>query len=201
MSCECVLHGMRAGGRSGAVGVLVISSSGSVIRLLDVCIGGRNCRIRHTCGKGRTVAGLGAGPSVNLVVLSVVVPRVSNLTIIERIEGSDRVPMLVLSTGASSLSGVRNLVRNTSSCIAGPFGPLRIVTHIGSLLHHDRRSIGGSRPSRVRVNPLVVGGSSRRIRAIANGSVRLATLRFNVLCLLTDRPGEMFSTSRVFRHI
>lgn len=187
---------------SSVDGVLVISSSERVISLLDVCYGGRKCSPVGTCSNISTFRGLRRGTSVRLVVLSIVVPGGSNVSMIERLQRrGGPVPVLVLDTGSTSVSGVRKLAANTSSCISGPFGPLRIVTHVGSLLHEAAVRTSTTRISSVRVNPLVVGGSSRRMGALGKGDVRLATLRFNVLRLLTDRPGHIFDTSRVFRHI
>lgn len=166
--------------------------------LLQLCLRGRGCRVVRTRGKGRTLRLLG-GRRISLYLLSVVVPRVSKCRILRRLHGADGVPIVVLSTGSTSSRGVLKLGLKTSSCLTGPFGPLRTMTHIGSGVHQfctlkaTRLSSGVLAIQSLRLSPrnYMLGGGKR--------PVRLASMRCQVVRLFVGRPKGIFAGRRVCR--
>lgn len=188
-------------GENGIVcGILIYSSSGTVLSSLRVCLGLRKCGIFGTRGKERTLGATRRG-SLRYVVLSVVVPSLSKLGTALGLQRDGGVPVVLLSTGDRSASGVANLSFKTSSCIAGPFGPLRLVTQMGSRVEHcislnDVR--GGS--DLVIAKKLTLSLSSGRV-ALSNRGIGLATARCNVLRCLVGGVNEILSAGRVCRTI
>lgn len=76
------------------------------------------------------------------MILSQVLPGVSKIDLYGGLHTRNRaVPVLVLATYNSGASVVRNLGTNTSSCIIGPFGFTRLITHVRTLLQHPRRTL------------------------------------------------------------
>lgn len=115
--------------------VLVIRSGGRVTIFVTSRIG-RLCGMRVTKGKTRTVALLG-GRDVRLVVDSIVVPIVSNFTLLGRMGARvrfDRVPIVLLATGGAVRSHLRNLRLKTSTCLSGPFSAGLLVTRVSGLV-------------------------------------------------------------------
>lgn len=153
-----------------------------------------------TCSKRRTLRVLHAG-GVSLVIVSIVVPGLSKVHTAFRTHGADDVPVVVLSTGARSTSGVLKLGIKTSSCIAGPFGPLRLITHIGSRLQHCAAlSDAPSNSTICRTNNLIVGSRLGGI-AMSKRRIGLAPVRCGVLLLLVGGGKGMFSVDRVCRRV
>lgn len=181
--------------------MLIMSSRGPVSSVVGFGLAGRNCSIFATFSNRRTLTRFtGINPSV--VLLSLVLPGVSNLRIYQRVHGADSIPVVVLATGSSRVSGILKLRLNTSSCIAGPFSGQRLITHMGTGLEErtspiitpPRRSSAG----RVGVNTLVV----RRSTCVISGHkmrVRLARHRFRLLRCLTGRVNRIVAQRRLLR--
>lgn len=111
--------------------VLIISSSRSVMQLVARDLGFRRFGAVRTCSKGGTFCCLGRG-GVSFIILSVVVPRVSNFRIYQGVEDRCGVPVLLLDTHDESVSGVVKLRVKTSSCVAGPFDVRRLASQVGT---------------------------------------------------------------------
>lgn len=202
-SRHLLVKGARFWEKVGVGGVLMMSSRGPVSSVVGFGLAGRNCSIRATCSNRRTLGRI-RRISPSLVVLSLVLPGVSNLRITHRIHGARSVPVVVIATGSTRVSGILNLRVNTSSCIAGPFSGHRLITHIGTGLEH-RTTITGTAPRRrgsssVRVNDLAVRPRTCIISG-GNRGVRLARHRFRLLCCLTGRVNRIVAHRRLLRAI
>lgn len=168
----------------------MMSSRGLVIGKLHFDLRRSKVRISYTCSKRRTLRGTGT-KRCSVVLLSLVLPGVSNLRMYRRVHRFSGIPVVVLATGKRSVSGVLNLRCKTSSCIAGPFGVLRIGTHVGTVVHHTNDGRSGRRGTgAIRIKRL--GLSYRKHHMfVSKGRVGLATGRFSILRLLMFGPGGM----------
>lgn len=103
--------------------------------------------------------------SFSLFVLSLVLPNVSNFRVYGEVHRGGGAPVLVISTGGSSVSGVEKLKLNTSSCIAGPFSPSRLITEMGTRLTECRHLVKDTAPrgSVIRVHNVGVSGATHHI--------------------------------------
>lgn len=169
-------------------GVLIISSRGLVMGKVQFDLRRRKVRISYTCSKRRTLR-CTEEYRCSLMLLSIVLPGLSNFRMYRRVHRFSSVPVIVLATGDRSVSGVLNLRCNTSSCVAGPFGVLRIGTEVGTVVHEATGH--GRRPTN---DPILIGkgvGVSYRKHHIfvKRHRVGLATGRFSILRLLTVGPG------------
>lgn len=122
------------------------------------------CHILATIGKIRTLGILGRR-AMGLIVSSVVVPRVSKLRLYRRLGSRlscDRVPVVLLATGAALRTGVRKVGLKTSMCVRGPFSIRCLGIYITGLLGGHRglqTSFIGS--PFIRANDVTVAGTSR----------------------------------------
>lgn len=147
----------------------------------------------------------GGRGSFSITVLSVVVPRISNLAIYGRLHGhSSSLNVVVLSTGARRVSGMAKLLMKTSSCIAGPFSPDRLVTHISTICHHIRVAEnfhgGSSRLSAVILSRFRLGLEGHALSGTGR-LVRLARIRFRVVRCFFGGPGTTLDEASVLGRI
>lgn len=144
--------------------MLVIRSRITVTSLRGSCLRLDNFRIRvrgSKAGKLRETL----RRRFSLFVLSLVLPKMSKFRVYGGVHRVGGAPVLVISTGGSSVSGVHKLKLKTSSCIAGPFSPDRLMTHIGTRLTQCRQLVndGVPRGSVVRVQNVGVSGATHQM--------------------------------------
>lgn len=101
-------------------------------------------------------------------------------------------PIVVLATHNARDSGITKLSTNTSSCIIGPFSPHRLVTHVHTILHHNKARTRGA----IAYKPLAVG-RTHFSTGIRKRPVGLNIVRFGVLLILTSSPNHICSQTRL----
>lgn len=179
----------------------MISSRRSLYRVLGFGLRVRKCRMSATFDTRRT---LGVSvTSCRLLLLSIVVNRVSKFGVTDVLggrRGATSVPVVFLATGSARGSVLANFGLKTSSCVSGPFSVHRIITHIGTILHHasSGRGIPRGRYLGCRALSLSAGhvGTSMSKRRIP-----LAGGRFRVLGLLLRGGKGIFSHRRVLSQV
>lgn len=144
--------------------VLVVRSRRTVTSLRGSCLRLSKFRIRVYGEKSAKLAHT-LGRRFSLVVLSLVLPRISNFSVYERMERRGGAPVVVMSTGGSSVSGVENLKLKTSSCVAGPFDPDRLMTEIGTRVSECGHLVnsGMHGGSVIRVHKVGVSGATHHM--------------------------------------
>lgn len=132
--------------RRGSGRIVLVMRSGTRLQAFVGSYLSSGCAILRTGGKMRTVDVLGDNGVVSVVISSVLVPRVSKLRLYGRVGDGvsfSRLPLVLLSTGASAKAGVGNLGGNTSMCVRGPFSVRRLGTRVGDILRGERGVRGG----------------------------------------------------------
>lgn len=185
----------------GSCHVLIISSRRSLYRVLGFGLRGRKCRMSATGSTRRTL-----GVSVDdcgLLLLSIVVKRVSKFGVTGVLGGSGgatRIPVVFVATGSARGSAIAKFGLKTSSCVSGPFSLHRIVTHIGTMLHHATAMRARGTPRRVACRALAVSVAGGGMD-VSSRRMTLAGGRFRVLFLLLRGGNHMFSHRSVLTQV
>ncbi len=183
--------------------VLIYRSRSSVERFIILGLGEDNCRIisiGYNRGTVRTFSERGNEFSVTL--LSVVVPNVSNFKIYGTLHRhSSALNIVVLSTGDRRVSGISDLVVNTSSCVAGPFSVSRLVTEISTMCHEIDHSSDEGRGRRLVASKPFTVSVGDEILIGGNGPISLARIRFRVVRCFLGGPGATLSEISVLRRV
>lgn len=113
-------------------------SSERLTRDVGFRLRGRNCRASVYSSKRRKLCCVGRQDR-SLIVLSQVLPSVSNVAILRRTEGGRiSAPIVVLATLKRLRSGLAKLGNNTSSCVIGPFTFRRLLTEVRYVIQEPK---------------------------------------------------------------
>lgn len=182
----------------------MVRSSVGVSTLRRSCLRTGSFRIGATTSNVGNLS-LTLGRSFSLILLSVVLPKVSKLGIYAGLERGGSVPVVVMDTGHSSVSGVGKLNFNTSSCVIGPFSPNRLITEIVTRVGECRELASGSRSINsgyraVRVDNLGLSNGTEHT-FISSARLTLAGGRFSLLCFLTTDPSAICDGRGLFSRV
>lgn len=189
--CSSRSHRISSGSGERITSVLIMRSGGSVLTFIFERLSSL-CRMLVTRGKIRTLSILRRG-SISLVVDSVVVPLVSKIRLYGRLGrglSCDRVPMVLLATGAGLRSEVRKLRRKTSTCVRGPFSVRCLHTGMTGLLDGQRELhhrfvrfpfVGTSTVTRAGTSRVFVDGLGRcMLHRLSGASLRVSSVTSTV---------------------
>lgn len=81
---------------------------------------------------------------MSLIVLRIIVPSVRNSSAYRGVQEISGIPVVVLSGGDRGRSVMSKFGRNTSSCLAGPFGGGRLLIQVRTLLEESSLMVDSS---------------------------------------------------------
>lgn len=175
----------------GVSDVLVVEDEPAILESVTYALGkaGLTARGAGTLADAREL--LRAAPA--LVVLDLMLPDGSGFDLIEEVARTGRqTPIIVLSSRDGETDRVRALEMGADDYVVKPFSPREVVARVRAVL---RRAQGSTDASR-----LVLSETTRRV-ALDQTALELTRVEFDLLALLSSRPGHVFSRSAIIDRV
>ena len=139
----------------------------------------------------------------DLILLDINMPGMSGLDVCRKLraEGS-LVPIIMLTAKSDTIDKVVGLEVGADDYVTKPFEVRELMARIGAHLRRSEAEAAGdaSNKSRREFPGLVIDISRRQVWR-DDVEVILTVTEFNVLALLTSRPGQVFSRSELLRDV
>jgi DNA-binding response OmpR family regulator len=139
----------------------------------------------------------------DLILLDINMPGMSGLDVCRKLraEGS-LVPIIMLTAKSDTIDKVVGLEVGADDYVTKPFEVRELMARIGAHLRRSDADAAGAASSKARREfPGLVIDISRRQVWRDDVEVILTVTEFNVLALLTSRPGQVFSRSELLRDV
>jgi DNA-binding response OmpR family regulator len=139
----------------------------------------------------------------DLILLDINMPGMSGLDVCRKLraEGS-LVPIIMLTAKSDTIDKVVGLEVGADDYVTKPFEVRELMARIGAHLRRSDADAAGEASSKARREfPGLVIDISRRQVWRDDVEVILTVTEFNVLALLTSRPGQVFSRSELLRDV
>jgi DNA-binding response OmpR family regulator len=139
----------------------------------------------------------------DLILLDINMPGMSGLDVCRKLraEGS-LVPIIMLTAKSDTIDKVVGLEVGADDYVTKPFEMRELLARIGAHLRRSDADAAGEATSKSRREfPGLVIDISRRQVWRDEVEVILTVTEFNVLALLTSRPGQVFSRSELLRDV
>jgi DNA-binding response OmpR family regulator len=138
----------------------------------------------------------------DLILLDVNMPGMSGLDVCRKLraEGS-LVPIIMLTAKSDTIDKVVGLEVGADDYITKPFEVRELLARIGAHLRRSDATTGEPAAKTRREFPGLVIDISRRQVWRDDQEVSLTVTEFNVLALLSSKPGQVFSRSELLRDV
>ena len=134
----------------------------------------------------------------DLVVLDVMLPGVDGLTICREVRAQSAVPIILETARVEEIDRLLGLELGADDYLCKPFSPRELVARIKAVL---RRTQGPMPIGQEPGDPVGLALDAERWTATMNGTVLDLTRReFQVLLVLFQRPGRVFSRTQILDH-
>jgi DNA-binding response OmpR family regulator len=142
----------------------------------------------------------------DLIVLDVMLPGIDGITMcrVVRAEGRNAsTPILMLTARDTESDKVVGLDSGADDYVTKPFGVRELLARVGALLRRNRPpSIHGDHaPSRRVVSKDLALDADRREAQVRGEAVELTKQEFDLLYLLAERPGIVFSRAALLAKV
>ena len=138
----------------------------------------------------------------DLVLLDIMLPEEDGLQVLKRLRADPamrKLPVLMLTAKSTEYDKVLGLDQGADDYIAKPFGMMELMARIRTALRHAGQS-GEEGGSVYRVGSLLVD-PERHIVRDGDREVALTLKEFQLLCLLLERRGTVFTRDQLLNTI
>ena len=141
----------------------------------------------------------------DLLVLDIMMPGKSGLELCREVRQTSAVPIILLTAKDSEADKVEGLESGADDYVTKPFSLRELTGRIRAQLRRrelDRSTVGGpgATPALLEAGPVKID-LARHAVTVRGESVKLTRSEFQVLRLLVENPGEVFSRQQIMEEL
>lgn len=138
---------------------------------------------------------------IHLVLLDIMMPELDGISAMVKIRETSNVPIILLTAKSEDSDKILGLNVGADDYITKPFNPVEVTARVKSQLRRYMQLGGGM----VRQECLKVGGieldDKEKTVTLDGESVALTPTEYEILKLLMQNPGQVFSPREIYRKI
>ncbi|RCX23181.1 DNA-binding response OmpR family regulator [Fontibacillus phaseoli] len=138
--------------------------------------------------------------SIQLIILDVMMPRMDGISACIKIREISNTPIIMLSAKEEDIDKITGLTTGADDYMIKPFNPLELLARVKAQLR--RQSLIGKEDSSslILIKDLVIDKDKHSVTLKGN-NISLTPLEFSILELLASRPGQVFSSNRIYETV
>jgi DNA-binding response OmpR family regulator len=130
-----------------------------------------------------------------LVVLDLMLPGMDGLEVCRRVRAQTDVPIIMLTARSDDIDKIVGLELGADDYLTKPFNPRELVARIKAILRRsERKAAPDEKP--LKIGNVVINPQHRTVM-VDNRSVDLRMKEFDLLLMLAENPGLVFSRERL----
>jgi DNA-binding response OmpR family regulator len=180
------------------IDILLIEDDARLAELTAAYLGQNGLRVSVEARGDRALERF-AQERPRLVLLDLLLPGKSGLSICRELRQSHSVPILILTARDTEFDHVIGLESGADDYVMKPVEPMVLLARVRALLRRaERGGPNGERRADLHLGALRISETSREVW-LQGRPVPLTTQEFELLSLLAKRAGELVSRDEVFR--
>ena len=179
--------------------ILIVEDEITISRLIAVSLrrAGYDCTVAND---GSTAADLIAEHDFDLALLDIMLPEEDGVSVLKKLRANratKTLPVIMLTAKGTEYDQVMGLDYGADDYIPKPFGMMALIARIKAVL---RRSAPSEEEQEYVLGDLYVN-PTRHIVRVGKEPVSLTLKEFELLCLLLEHQGVVFTRDRLLNHI
>ena len=141
----------------------------------------------------------------DLIILDVMIPEMDGIEMCRQIRKFSNIPVIFLSAKSADLDKILGLGCGADDYVTKPFSPLELTARVKSQLRRytEFNPDGVQKKDASEIISIrgVVINRTTHVVTVDGEEIKLTPLEFDILCLLAQNPGKVFSTDEIFKNV
>ncbi len=176
--------------------ILVVEDNPTTSRTLKLFLDAEGYAVHCALSGGEAETALAAG-RFDLVLLDLMLPDIDGLSLCRKLRQSSMVPIVMLTARSAQDEIVEGLEAGADDYMGKPFGSREMLARIRRCLRNGSPS-QAMRVRQLHVGELCVDTETRSVD-LAGARIRLTPSEFDLLVVLMQRPGRVFTRDQLIR--
>lgn len=138
---------------------------------------------------------------IHLVLLDIMMPKLDGIGAMAKIREFSNVPVILLTAKSEDTDKILGLNVGADDYITKPFNPMEVVARVKSQLRRYMLLGGGNvAPSSITMGNITLDNEAKKVM-VDGEEVTLTPTEFDILKLLMENPGKVFSPKEIYRKV
>ena len=152
-------------------------------------------------GTGQEALDVVAQNDIHLILMDIMMPQMDGISATAKLRETSNIPIILLTAKSEDSDKILGLNIGADDYITKPFNPIEVLARVRSQLRRYT-SLGGMAK---KASHLVIGGidldDDAKIGTVDGEVVNLTPSEYNILKLLMENPGRVFSSTQIYEKI
>ncbi len=180
--------------------ILVCDDDKDIVSALEIYLSGGEYRV-FKAYSGEEALQILSQEKIHLVLMDIMMPHMDGIRATQELRKTSNVPVLFLTAKGEDTDKIQGLNAGGDDYITKPFNPMEVLARVRSQLR--RYTVLGGEPARegtLTVGPIELD-TERHCATVDGEPVTLTPLEYDILHLLMERPGQVFSVQQIYERV
>ena len=180
--------------------ILICDDEKDIVNALKIYLQNPDYRLFEACNGIEAVETV-QREDIHLILLDIMMPQMDGITAMAKIRESYNMPIILLTAKSEDQDKILGLNIGADDYITKPFNPLEVAARVGSQLRrYTKLGSGTVSSSTLSVGSIELDNNSKTV-AVDGKGVNLTPKEFDILKLLMEQPGKVFSPKEIYRKV
>lgn len=177
--------------------VLICDDDKDIVAALKIYLSAEGYGVR-TAYSGREALDTVERETVHLVLMDIMMPGLDGISATIRLREDSNIPIILITAKSEDTDKVLGLNLGADDYITKPFNPVEVMARVKSQLRRYAL-LGGMEktPSSLRIGGIALDDEAKAV-TLDGEAVALTPIEYNILRLLMQNPGKVFSSARIY---
>ena len=150
---------------------------------------------------GREALDIVEREEIHLVILDIMMPGMDGISVLTTLRQRHNLPVILLTAKSEDTDKVLGLNVGADDYVTTPFNPVELLARVKSQLRRYLQLGGGQvLPSCVTIGAISLDDEAKTV-TVDGENVALTPLEYDILRLLMQNPGKVFSPREIYRRV
>lgn len=180
--------------------ILIAEDDKDIVNLLKLYLESNGYRT-VTAENGAAAYKLVRQEKIDLAVLDIMMPEMDGITALAKLRQVSNVPVILLTAKSEDTDKILGLNVGADDYITKPFNPVEVAARVRSQLRRYFQLGGGAlRPEVLTLGTIQMDDREKTV-AVDGDPVALTPTEYDILKLLLEHPGQVFSPREIYRKV
>lgn len=202
MHSHCTTNWRQEKGGDFLFNILICDDDRDIVSALDIYLTSEHYNTLHAYS-GQEALDVAEKNDVHLVLMDVMMPGLDGLRTTAKLRETSNIPIILLTAKSEDSDKILGLNLGADDYITKPFNPIEVIARVKSQLRRYT-SLGGRAPEDTKthiVNGGIVIDDGAKSVTVDGEAVALTPLEYNILLLLSQNAGRVFSTGQIYEQV
>lgn len=182
--------------------IFVIDDEKDIIKIVQYHLRKEGFEVIKAYSGGSALDIIDSTNNLNLVILDIMLPGMNGWEICKKLKMNDKtkdIPIIILTVKSDEADIIKGLKMGADDYIIKPFSPKILVEKVKTVLRRSKTDFNKNFAEIIKVGDIEINIPKHNAK-IKGEFVNLTNLEFNILTLLAENPGKVFTREELLKN-